>query len=180
MFLKMEVNLTAENITMIRHFFISMLAQGITNEQQAHEIAMASTEILENVSKFSAVGGVILEMEKQLDLSKLVFTVKNVTTKENFDSFKAIFETITKGSSDKAYRKMMIKSVDRKNISQLGLIRVRHECNAELSYSISSDISEIINSKQKIPNRDELLALGVIVKIPIRTRLSESLDKRLK
>ena len=42
MFLKMEVNLTAENITMIRHFFISMLAQGITNEQQAHEIAISS------------------------------------------------------------------------------------------------------------------------------------------
>ncbi len=174
MFLKMEMNLTAENITMIRHFFISMLAQGITDEQQAHEIAMASTEILENVSKFSAVGGVILEMEKQLHLSKLIFTVKNVTTRKHFDSFKAIFETINKGSSDKAYRKMMLRSVDKKNISQLGLIRIRHECNAEISYSVSNDISEIIiNSKDEIPNKDELLILGIIVKIPIRNPLNK-------
>lgn len=159
-----------EDISKLRKFIKNLLAKKVTDQTQAYRISMTVTELLENVCKFSATGGVAIEIDQNEEKSQIALSVKNIAKMENIDQFKYIFSLINKGSPREAYRNMMLRSLKFKNVSirQLGLARIRYEGNSNLSYKIEKDISKLLNrSKNETMDKKDLKTLNIKILFPI-------------
>lgn len=157
-----------ENVSNVRNFVTGALSTGIVDINDAKKVATASSELLENVVKYSAVGGAIIDIVKDSNMGIISLTIKNVVDDEHIGTFERLFQLIIKGDAKEMYKQMMLKSFNDPDNSRLGLARIRYECQGEISYEISNDIELISNILDTVKMQDNLKLLSVTVKIPVK------------
>ncbi len=157
-----------ENVSNIRNFVTEMLSTGIVDTIDAKKVATASSELVENVVKYSSVGGAMIDIQKNLSEGKIALTIKNISSVENIKTFESIYQKVIQGDPKEVYKQMMIRSFNDPDNSQLGLARIRYECQGNILYEISDDISCISNISQENRSNKNLKLLSVTVEIPVQ------------
>lgn len=163
-----------DSANQIRDFITSVLSNGIVDTETATNVAMAACELMENVYKNTALGGARITMEKDKLNSRIVLAVKNVAKKDNIKVFSDIFSLVHKEDAEKSYLSMMRRAYNREGVSQLGLARIRYECNAVIDYQTSESGVDFIDLLGELEYQDykdrknELEMLKVIIKIPVK------------
>ena len=156
-----------ENVSNIRNFITDMLSAGIMDTSDAKKVATASSELVENVVKYSAVGGAIIDLKKDPGTGKISLTIKNVADQKRIATFKSIYSQIIEGDPKEIYKKMMLKSFNDPDNSQLGLARIRYECQGDITYTEENDTNSIIAMSDAEPDNRNLRLLSVTVEIPV-------------
>ena len=82
-YLKLKFGPEWDDIAVIRNFIISILAQKVTNSEDAYRIAIVATELMENACRYSTMGGASIELEQEIDKTHIEFRIKNITKEEN-------------------------------------------------------------------------------------------------
>lgn len=156
-----------ESVSIIRNFMTDLLSTGILDPNDAKKVSTAVSELIENVVKYSAAGGTIIDVNKDLGNGKIRLTIKNIATSEHLDTFEVIFSEVIQGEPREMYKRMMLKSFSNPEKSQLGLARIRYECEGTITYEIEEDTNafSILPKTQNIP--DGLKLLSVSVEIPV-------------
>ncbi len=157
-----------ENVSNIRNFVTEILSTGIVDLDDAKKVATASSELVENVVKYSAAGGAVIDVKKDPEKGKISLTIKNIASLTNIETFESIYKTIIDGDPKEVYKKMMLRSFNDPEHSQLGLARIRYECRGDIFYEISDDIGIISNLPDtgNVSNGNKLLS--VTVEIPVK------------
>lgn len=157
-----------ENVSNIRNFVTEMLSTGIVDINDAKKVATATSELVENIVKYSALGGALITILKDPCSGKVTLTIKNIASLDHLETFESIFKEITTGDPKEVYKKMMLRSFSNTEKSQLGLARIRYECQGIISYSISDDLDTILKQQGISIKDDTLKVLGVTVEIPVK------------
>jgi len=145
-----------------------MLSTGIVDIIDAKKVATASSELVENVVKYSATGGAMIDIKKDPGTGKISLTIKNIASNDDINTFETIFKNVIGGDPKEMYKKMMLRSFNDPENSQLGLARIRYECQGEISYEISQDIKLISNVLDCEQIKDDFKLLSVTVEIPVK------------
>lgn len=158
-----------EDIALVRKFVISILSSTrSTDKTNAIKAGMVGTELMENAVKYSAVQNSLIKIEKKIDKSNMYFLTSNVCTREDVNEFKTILSMIEgEESIEKAYDKMVLKSLESENSSKLGIVRIMDECSAKVKYDINDDISELIDNVDKLENAEDYVMLEIEMVMPI-------------
>lgn len=157
-----------ESVSIIRNFTTDMLSTGILDTNDAKKVATACSELIENVVKYSAAGGVAIDIKKDLGNGEIYLTIQNIANEEDLETFESVFQTVTSGDPKEVYKNMMLRSFSDPETSQLGLARIRYECQGELSYSISDNTNTIAQLQHSDSLQDDFKVLSVSVKIPVQ------------
>lgn len=173
-FLKFKFSPVWKDIVNIRNFIIAMLSSKITDYTSAYRVGLVASELIENVCKYSAVGGASLEMEQNNNNPEFFLRLRNVTDQKAIGQLKEVHEMIYKGSAKKVYKKMMLRSLHRDISKQLGLARIRYEGQAEISFIVESDIRHLIDPYDLPKAQDKEL---VVLCVQIKTILSPQKQK---
>ena len=88
--------------------------------------------------------------------------------KDKLESFEVVFDEIKEGDPQEIYKKMMLRSLTEPQVSQLGLARIKCECNADISYELSNDFGQVIIPPGVTFNHDDYELLMVTVTIPVK------------
>jgi hypothetical protein len=157
-----------ENVSNIRNFVTEMLSTGILDINDAKKVATATSELVENIVKYSAAGGAHITIRKDPDRGKATLTFKNIAGLNHIAMFESIFKEITAGDPREAYKKMMLRSFNNEGKSQLGLARIQYECQGTLSYHIEGDLESMPNQQGIAVDDRSLKILSVTVEIPVK------------
>ena len=169
--MSLHLNLTFgpkwENVTNIRIFVTEILSSGIIDVEDAKKVATATSELVENLVKYSTISGADIRITRDKSIGKISLSISNITNQENLTAFETIYHEICQGEPKEAYKKMMLKSFQSDEKSQLGLARIRYECQGKITYNISNNIDIIEqHSEIEIPHNGDKL-LNVTVEIPV-------------
>jgi len=157
-----------ENVSNIRNFVTEILSTGIVDLDDAKKVATASSELVENVVKYSVVGGAVIDIKKDPTAGKISLTIKNVADIKDIKNFESIYTTVIDGDPKEIYKKMMLRSFNDPKHSQLGLARIRYECQGHISYEISNGIDIISNLPERDKASNDHKLLSVTVEIPVK------------
>lgn len=157
-----------ESVSIIRNFTTDMLSTGILDTNDAKKVSTACSELIENVVKYSAAGGAAIDMKKDLGNGVIFITIKNIADAHNLASFESVFQTVVNGEPKEVYKNMMLRSFSDPDTSQLGLARIRYECQGEISYNISNDSNDITYLQHSDKIKKDFQVLSVSVKIPVQ------------
>lgn len=157
-----------ENVSNIRNFVAEILSTGIVGLDDAKKVATASSELVENVVKYSAMGGAVIDIKKDPAAGKISLTIKNVADIKEIETFESIYKTVIDGDPKEVYKKMMLRSFNDPKNSRLGLARIRYECQGDISYAIGNDIDIISDVPDKDKNANHHKLLSVTVEIPVK------------
>lgn len=158
---KMKIKPTWEDISEIRSFITYMLAKNGINETGLEKVAIAVSELLSNACKYSILPNVILEI-KLNDFPSIIFiNIKNITSKKNKDEFLKIYRMIKKDNPKEVYKKMMRRSLELDNISQLGLSRIQYECSTHLSFKIIKNLKKCFEEINFTKQLKKMLILSI-------------------
>ncbi len=130
-------------------------------------MATATSELVENIVKYSAVGGAQITILKDPGKGKVTLTIKNFASLNHLETFESIFQEINTGDPKDVYKKMMLRSFNSAKKSQLGLARIRYECQGDLSYHISDDLDSIPDQQKDTIDDYTLKVLSITVEIPV-------------
>ena len=130
--LKLSFGPQWESIPIIRNFTTDLLSAGILDINDAKKVATACSELIENVVKYSAAGGTMIDVTKDLKKGRILLTIMNLATTENVTTFEQIYREISQGDPKEVYKKMMLQSFSDPEQSQLGLARIRYECQGAI------------------------------------------------
>jgi len=86
---------------------------------------------------------------------------------ENVKTFETIFQEVNQGDPKEMYKKMMLKSFSDPETSQLGLARIRYECEGTITYELENDIESfsVVPEIGDIQSSHKLLSVSV--EIPV-------------
>ncbi|MFH2091924.1 MAG: hypothetical protein ABIJ31_06140 [Pseudomonadota bacterium] len=165
--LKLSFGPQWESVSIIRNFTAELLSLGIVNRDDAKKASTACSELIENVVKYSAAGGTMIDVTKDLGRGKIHLTIKNIASSKNVETFKTIFEEVTQGDPKEMYKKMMLRSFADPETSQLGLARIRYECQGTITYDVEDDIQSLSILSETSVIQADLKLLSVSVEIPV-------------
>ncbi|MFA5902975.1 MAG: hypothetical protein WC836_03505 [Desulfobacula sp.] len=157
-----------ENVSNIRNFVTEILSTGIVDLDDAKKVATASSELVENVVKYSAVGGAVIDIKKDPAVGKISLTIRNIASLKNIQTFESIYKTVIDGDPKEIYKQMMLRSFNDPQHSQLGLARIRYECQGDIFYEVGNNTDIISNSPDIVDNSDDNKLLSVTVEIPVK------------
>ena len=157
-----------ENVSNIRNFVTEILSTGIVDLNDAKKVATASSELVENVVKYSAAGGAVIDIKKDPVAGKISLTIKNIASIKNIQTFESIYKTVIEGDPKEVYKKMMLRSFNDPENSQLGLARIRYECQGDIFYEVSNDIDILSNIPDTDTHSNDKKLLSVTVEIPVK------------
>ena len=142
-----------ENVSNIRNFVTEILSTGIVDLDDAKKVATASSELVENVVKYSAAGGAMIDIKKDPVAGKISLTIKNIASIKNIQTFESIYNSVIDGDPKEVYKKMMLRSFNDPEHSQLGLARIRYECQGDIFYKVENRYLSPITAKpgKKLP-----------------------------
>jgi len=159
-----------ENVSYIRHFVADMLSEEFCGLSDSKRVSTATSELVENLVKHSSNKIANISIATNTDGSEILLNATNTVSKELLEEFKVIFKEIYKSDPKTVYKEMMLRSLGEKEISQLGLARIRYECEGEISYSIESCKSKTTLC-QSLPKPSKHQLLSITVKVPISDQL---------
>ena len=79
-----------ESIPIIRNFTTDLLSAGILDINDAKKVATACSELIENVVKYSAAGGTVIDVTKDLEKGEIRLTIK---TAKNSNPFRMLIRS---------------------------------------------------------------------------------------
>ena len=133
-----------DNISITRRYIDEMLYTE-TKTSMAKNIASAASELMENAFKYSAGGGGCISIMINRDTESVEISVYNVAENNSLENLKKVIEIISKDDPEVMFRNMMLRSFEiGPNNSQLGLAKIRYECNASINSEILDDIPDFL------------------------------------
>ena len=165
-FFKLKFGPKWEHVKVIRNFISIILSSGISDTDVAYKIAIAGSELMENACKYSAVGGAIIEIIKSYHQNHVELNIQNIARQNEIDTFKQTLEAASKGNAKEAYKEIILESLQANTQGRIGIARVRYECNADISYAISEDITDLMYG-ETVKNRDKFFRLNIHVVFPL-------------
>ncbi len=157
-----------ESVSNIRNFVTDMLSTGIVDLNDAKKVATATSELVENIVKYSAAGGANITVLKDPACGRITLSIQNIAGPDHLADFESIFREISTGDPRETYKKMMLRSLSDTEKSQLGLARIRYECQGIISYTISDNLEEVLDREDIMEKPEGLRVLGVTVEIPVQ------------
>ena len=142
----MEINFCPNwsYISSCRHFVHDFLNVSLMDKSKADKGAMVASELLENATKYSIDTETYMIVSLEEKEKKVSIQVKNRTTDEHMNILKKLLSNIKKQDPLKAYLAQMRKASEKDSQqSQLGLVRIIYEAEAEIFLKIR-DKNEII------------------------------------
>ena len=167
---KMNFKQSWNSISLIRKFIAAILSEHDVTKEAIQKISVASTELLENAFKNSAIHWAAIEVERDIENTQFIVKVKNITEERKIEEFKKIFQMVKQGDAKDVYKNMMIRKNKLKNVNQLGLARIRYECDADLTFDLVKEpaiTKASVQKPKKKSNDSKLIELDVNVKIAI-------------
>jgi len=159
-----------KNVSYIRHFVTDILNEEFHDLTGSKRVSIATSELIENLVKHSSSSLVNISIKKDETESIILIKATNTVSQELLERFESIFKEIYKGDPKTVYKEMMLRSLGETNVSQLGLARIRYECDGEISYEVSG-CSKNNPICESISETAEYQLLTVIVKVPILNKL---------
>ncbi|MCP3873543.1 MAG: hypothetical protein GY699_10370 [Desulfobacteraceae bacterium] len=156
-----------DNVSNIRTFVTQMLSTKVLEMSDAKRVAIASSELIENVAKYSEGGEAVVDIKKDVKNGKISIIVQNLANNSNIEKFESIYSLIIDGDPREVYKTMMLRSFNSPENSQLGLARIRYECQGEIFYQIDNDNVANIDLSEIDINNNDFQLLSVEVKIPV-------------
>ncbi|MBN2532767.1 MAG: hypothetical protein JXB88_07750 [Spirochaetales bacterium] len=121
-------------IAITRLYVENFLLINMADKENIHKVGTAASELLENANKFSIENGIRMIVKKSKVDKIVLLSVFNKTTKENAEKLMKRIEEMDKWDSLDYYIYRMKESVkNKKESSQLGLARINHEGQAQIS-----------------------------------------------
>jgi len=165
-----------ENVSYIRHFVADMLSEEFYGLSDSKRVSTATSELVENLVKHSSSKLANISISREGDASEILLKATNTVSKELLNQFETIFKDIYKGDPKTVYKEMMLRSLGEKDVSQLGLARIRYECEGEISYQVSN-CKDNPKLCQSLPKTSKHQLLTIIVKVPMSDQLLNSNNK---
>ncbi len=156
-----------KRISIIRAFITEMLSLEVTDLGDAKNISTATSELIENTVKYSAISGAVVSIKKDIDHGKMRLAISNITTTKQLTLFESILTILHEGTPKEVYRDMMLRSFNHSEKCQLGLARIQYECQGKISYSVSDNLSPILSLDKENETSTGLKLLTVTAEIPI-------------
>lgn len=161
-----------DTIDKITDTIIVLFENDFTSKDEAHQIAMASRELMENASKYSVrkPSTIIISMDKKRSFVRI--NVRNITTLNYINNFVETIDDIKTGDPDEAYQKAALKTIDEAGVSRLGIARIRYELKTIISYRIIKNVKAGSEPDPSNPDYPEnsIRKLSVYLQIPITTK----------
>ncbi|MBN2444764.1 MAG: hypothetical protein JXJ04_25635 [Spirochaetales bacterium] len=121
-------------IAITRLYVENFLQINMADKDNIHKVGTAASELLENANKFSTENGIRMIVKKSKVDKIILLSVFNHASKELADKLKARIEEMNQWDSLEYYIHRMKESVkNKKENSQLGLARINHEGQAQIS-----------------------------------------------
>lgn len=121
-------------IAITRLYVENFLLINMADKENIHKVGIAASELLENANKFSTEHGIRMIVKKSKVDKIVLLSVFNKTTKEHADQLMKRIEEMDQRDSLDYYIYRMKESVkNKKESSQLGLARINHEGQAQIS-----------------------------------------------
>lgn len=129
-------------IATVRAFLQSFLTVSLKRGlAKAEIISMAVSELLENSIKYGTESGIKVFVELAETEDRIIVSVENFSSKESIAELLKEVKRVKSGPADKIYLEKMQEAAMRTDGgSQLGLARIRHEANAEISVTVTDDL----------------------------------------
>ena len=130
----------------IRGFIESFTFICIKNNKIGKAVALAASELLENAVKYSVTEKIMIDFQFEHHpdnrKAKAILRVFNYTDDNHIKTLKSIIDDIYQYSPKEAYLKRMQKALleEKSSVSsQIGLSRIRYECNASIKTTVGED-----------------------------------------
>jgi hypothetical protein len=129
----------------IRKFCDFFTSESFDNHTLGERVGVVIHELTENAIKYSHGGdSAELELLIRRDDEQIEIVVANSPAPEHLPALRAAFEALSAAPAEEAYVAAMRRAAALpEGQSGLGLARVRHDCDVELSLSIDDDLARI-------------------------------------
>jgi hypothetical protein len=136
-------------IQLVKSFFEQFVVSRTNNEEEVHKIGITVSELLENAVKYSNKRGIRIVIRQIERTGTFILYVWNHAAKSDILRLKERLKEMRSMDSLKYYIYRMRESVKDKLASPgLGLARIYHEANAEISARITE--KKLVEIKVKI------------------------------
>jgi hypothetical protein len=121
-------------IAITRLYVEHFLQINMADDNHIHKVGTAASELLENASKFSIDNGIRMVVKKSKVEKIVLLSVFNKTTQELAESVITRIDEMNQWNSLEYYIFRMKESIkNKKESAQLGLARINHEGQAQIS-----------------------------------------------
>jgi hypothetical protein len=122
------------NIALVKAFFENFVLSKMDGTDDVHKVGIAVSELLENAVKYSNKDGVRIIIQKMKKNGSVKIRVFNCANKQHISNLKSRLKEMQRMDSLDFYLYRMRESVkDKKASPGLGLARVYHEAQAEIT-----------------------------------------------
>ncbi len=128
-------------VAVIRSFLQNFVAVSVPDHQLADKISLAVSELLENAVKYTSKNEIDVNLRIITENKQIEVTVSNGLTEEQRKTLEKEIKEINTGTPLEAYLNKMRQATTRTDgKSGLGLARIRHDANAELSMEMKDTL----------------------------------------
>ncbi|MBN2545853.1 MAG: hypothetical protein JXB50_08655 [Spirochaetes bacterium] len=131
-----------ETISVIRSLIEHVFYKHTNNFDATKLFAAAASELMENAYKYSYTKNGIIEIDYKPEIKKFIIKEINIAETSKIKTLKSILNTIHKNDPEEAYKNMMLRAFQNHKISQLGLAKIRYECNADIKLNTIGRITK--------------------------------------
>jgi len=137
-----------DNIAVTRRY-IDEMVHNETKASNAKLLSAAASELMENACKYSCYGGGYIAISIYQSSANLKIMVMNVTTDAHIRVLEEKIKRVLDGDPEQLYKKAMLESLE-SGKSQLGLAKIRYECNASITLKILDHIPDCLVAKENL------------------------------
>ncbi len=138
-------------VSIVRSFIQNFLAISLDNKTKADQIAIATSELIENAIKYATREVSRIQLEIFRDEGILMTTIENFSNDEHIQEFKNEYDKLMKLEPLEGYLQKMREAAAREDgKSQLGIARVRYESKAELNIHFSEEKKVTVTAKYNL------------------------------
>lgn len=135
-----------ETISVIRSLIEHIFYKHTNSYDRTKLFAAAASELMENAYKYSYTKSGIIEIDYNPLIKKFILKEINIADSYQIKNLEKVLKLIHKEDPEEAYKNMMIRAFEKHNISELGLAKIRYECNAFIKYSATNRITKKTSS----------------------------------
>lgn len=137
-----------ETISVIRSLIEHIFYKHTNSYDRTKLFAAAASELMENAYKYSYTKTGIIEIDYNPEIKKFILKEINIADIDHIKNLEKIIKMIHKEDPEEAYKNMMLRAFEKHkhHISELGLAKIRYECNAIIKFSATDKISQKLSS----------------------------------
>ena len=140
-----------------REFLRCFLIATMGDQEKAYNYSLALSELLENVCKYSPVQRASVSLKGQLEQSYVFMQVASVAERQQATHLQGMVTMVNEGQPNEAYLRMVQRSLENQEGSQLGLAMIRNNCNADINAVVLPVVPPGFLDDIKLDTRDLVL-----------------------